>query len=130
MQTRRLAPFIAACHLLGCAAAELPDKPMPKPYELSQMDFPLKSGMRVLVQEDHSAPVVAVVVTFNVGSTSDPKGEEGLAHFVEHLAFRTKFSTACRSWIACSTWAAGLQRHHLVGLHQLLLDRAKDTSRS
>jgi zinc protease len=91
MQTRRLAPFIAACHLLGCAAAELPDKPMPKDYVLSQMDFPLKSGMRVLVQEDHGAPVVAVAVTFRVGSTEDPQGKEGLAHFVEHLAFRTKF---------------------------------------
>jgi zinc protease len=91
MQTRRLAPLFAACHLFGCAAAELPDKPMPKPYELPQMDFPLKSGMRVVVQEDHSAPVVAVVSTFNVGSVQDPKGKEGLAHFIEHLAFRTKF---------------------------------------
>jgi zinc protease len=91
MQTRRLAPLIAACHLFGCAAAELPDKPMPKPYELSQMDFPLKSGLRVLVQEDHSAPVVAVVSTFTVGSVQDPPGKEGLAHFIEHLAFRTKF---------------------------------------
>jgi zinc protease len=98
MKTRRLAPFIAACHLFGCAAAELPDKPMPKPYELAQMDFPLKSGLRVLVQEDHSAPVVAVVVTFHVGSTADPKGKEGLAHFVEHLAFRTKFADGQTIW--------------------------------
>ena len=98
LQTRRLAPLIAACHLLGCAAAELPDKPMPKPYELAQMDFPLKSGMRVLVQEDHSAPVATVVVTFKVGSTADPKGKEGLAHFVEHLAFRTKFADGQPIW--------------------------------
>ena len=99
MKTARfLAPVVAVSHLLGCAAAELPDKPMPKPYTLSQMDFPLKSGMRVLVQEDHSAPVVAVVVTFRVGSTDDPKGKEGLAHFVEHLAFRTKFADGETIW--------------------------------
>jgi zinc protease len=98
MQTRRLAPLVAACHLLGCAAAELPDKPMYKQYELSQMDFPLKSGLRVVVQEDHSAPVVTVVVTFNVGSTDDPKGKEGLAHFIEHLAFRTKFLDGQTIW--------------------------------
>jgi zinc protease len=93
MRARGLvAPLLVTFTLFGCAAAELPDKPMPKPYELAQRDFPLKSGLRVVVQEDHSAPVVAIVSTFNVGSTADPPGKEGLAHFVEHLAFRTKFA--------------------------------------
>ncbi len=69
----------------------LPDKPVPPTdYELPQMDFPLKSGLRVLVQEDKSAPVVVVAAMYAVGSTSDPKGREGLAHFVEHLAFRSR----------------------------------------
>jgi zinc protease len=92
MTARLLSLFVVAVVLVGCAAAELPDKPMPKPYELAQMDFPLKSGLRVLVQEDHSAPVVAIVSTFSAGSVQDPEGREGLAHFVEHLAFRTKFA--------------------------------------
>jgi zinc protease len=92
MKSRRfLAPLVAAFHLFGCAAAELPDKPIAKDFALQQKDFQLNSGLRVVVQEDHSAPVVAIVSTYNVGSVEDPKGKEGLAHFVEHLAFRTKF---------------------------------------
>ncbi len=75
---------------MGCAASALPDKPILKDYELAQRDFPLKSGLRVLVQEDHSAPVVVVAAMYAVGSTSDPKGLEGLAHFIEHLAFRSR----------------------------------------
>lgn len=75
----------------GCAAAELPDTPQLKDYALPQMDFPLASGLRVLVQEDHSSPTVVVASVYMVGGAQDPKGVEGLAHFVEHLAFKSKF---------------------------------------
>jgi zinc protease len=51
-------------------------------------DFHLPSGLRVVVEEDHSAPVVGVVNVVGVGSTADPPGKEGLAHLVEHLTFR------------------------------------------
>jgi zinc protease len=89
---KRLVLPLAGVSLLAACASDLPDKPLPEPYELSQRDFPLKSGLRVVVQEDHSAPVIAAVSTFMVGSTQDPVGKEGLAHFVEHLAFRTRFA--------------------------------------
>jgi zinc protease len=74
----------------GCATGGLPDKPELKPYDQAQWVAPLKSGLRVIVQEDHSAPLVTVVATYGTGATSDPKGVEGLAHFVEHLVFRSK----------------------------------------
>jgi zinc protease len=82
----------------GCAAAELPDRPMPRPFSVAEEDITLGSGLRILVQEDHSAPVVTVVSTYSVGSTSDPKGREGLAHLVEHLAFRTHFYDGDPIW--------------------------------
>ncbi len=85
MRTICFCVLVLAC---GCAATGLPDKPVLKDYALSQRDFPLKSGLRVVVQEDHSSPMVTVVAVYNVGSTSDPKGNEGMAHLVEHLAFR------------------------------------------
>jgi zinc protease len=97
----RFLVLAAVAGAAGCAAAALPDKPvLKKSYELPQTDFTpkLKSGLRVLVQEDHSAPVVTVVAAYGVGSTSDPKGVEGLAHFVEHLAFRTKFQDGEPIW--------------------------------
>lgn len=74
----------------GCAAVGLPDKPVPRDFELSPYEIPLKSGLRVVVLPDHSTPLVTVVSAYGVGGTSDPKGVEGLAHFIEHLAFRTR----------------------------------------
>lgn len=50
----------------------------------------LPSGMRIVVEEDRTQPLVAVVVVVDVGSAQDPPGKEGLAHLVEHLAFRAK----------------------------------------
>jgi zinc protease len=55
-------------------------------------DFHLRSGLRVIVEEDHAAPVVGVVSEVGSGSTSDPPGKEGLAHLVEHLTFRAQLS--------------------------------------
>jgi predicted Zn-dependent peptidase len=74
----------------GCATGGLPDRPELKPYEQQQWVAPLKSGLRVIVQEDHSSPLVTVVSTYGAGSNDDPQGVEGLAHFVEHLVFRSK----------------------------------------
>lgn len=74
----------------GCAATQLPDEPVLKDHALAQRVFEMKSGLRVLVQEDHTSPQVVVTSTFAVGSKDDPVGKEGLAHFVEHLAFRSK----------------------------------------
>src|SRR4051812_23316229 len=89
---------LIAVSFAGCAAAGLPDNPVLKPYDLKQTDFPLKSGLRIVVQEDHSAPVVALVSAYTVGSSDDPKGREGLAHLVEHLAFRTHFADDAPIW--------------------------------
>ncbi len=73
----------------GCAATTLPDEAKAKSYEPVMWVSPQKSGLQVIVQEDHSAPVVTTVSAFGVGGSGDPKGVEGLAHFIEHLAFRS-----------------------------------------
>ncbi len=56
--------------------------------KLGTIDLP--SGMRIVIEEDHSKPVVAVVAVIDVGAAADPVGKEGLAHLVEHLSFRAK----------------------------------------
>jgi zinc protease len=53
-------------------------------------DFRLPSGLRIVVEEDHRAPVVAVVAVVGSGGSSDPEGKEGLAHLIEHLSFRSR----------------------------------------
>ena len=47
----------------------------------------LKNGLRVLLVEDHSAPVVSLAITFDVGSRNERKGRTGFAHLFEHMMF-------------------------------------------
>nr|WP_294846763.1 pitrilysin family protein [uncultured Sphingomonas sp.] len=49
--------------------------------------FTLDNGLKVIVHEDHKAPIVAVSVWYNVGSKDEPKGKTGFAHLFEHLMF-------------------------------------------
>lgn len=48
----------------------------------------LKNGLRVITVEDHSAPVIAVDITYNVGSRNERQGRTGFAHLFEHMMFK------------------------------------------
>ncbi|MGH7890266.1 MAG: M16 family metallopeptidase, partial [Thermodesulfobacteriota bacterium] len=50
--------------------------------------FQLDNGLTVLLEENHSAPVVAVNVWVKVGSACEEEGEYGLAHVHEHMVFK------------------------------------------
>lgn len=47
----------------------------------------LSNGLRVVVQQDSSSPIVAVHMMFHVGSKDERPGRTGLAHLLEHLLF-------------------------------------------
>ncbi len=49
--------------------------------------YTLSNGLRVIVHEDHKAPIVAVNVWYHVGSKDEPQGKSGFAHLFEHLMF-------------------------------------------
>ena len=51
-------------------------------------DTKLKNGLRVIVNEDHVAPVFAVAVVYNVGSRDERPGRTGFAHLFEHMMFK------------------------------------------
>jgi zinc protease len=57
-------------------------------YMIESVDYTLANGLRVILAEDHSAPVVAVNTWYRVGSANDPQGRSGFAHLFEHLMFR------------------------------------------
>jgi predicted Zn-dependent peptidase len=48
----------------------------------------LKNGLRVITVEDHSAPVVAISIAYNVGSRNERQGRTGFAHLFEHMMFK------------------------------------------
>ncbi|MHA7850911.1 M16 family metallopeptidase [Roseovarius sp.] len=50
--------------------------------------FTLDNGMDVVVIEDHRAPVVVHMVWYRAGSSDEPPGSSGIAHYLEHLLFK------------------------------------------
>jgi len=47
----------------------------------------LKNGMKILVQEDHAIPNVALYIFYIIGSRNERPGTTGLSHFFEHMMF-------------------------------------------
>ena len=54
---------------------------------LSIEDYRLNNGLRVVLNEDHSAPLVAVNLWYHVGSKNERVGRTGFAHLFEHMLF-------------------------------------------
>ena len=51
-------------------------------------EFTLPNGMKVLVKENHRAPVAIVQVWYRVGSNDEPDGLTGISHALEHMMFK------------------------------------------
>lgn len=73
------------------------------PYSVYTVDYSFPSGLRILFQEDHTQPIVSVTNWFDRGSVYDgvnANGEsvEGIAHAVEHLAFRARHADLPKNW--------------------------------
>jgi len=51
-------------------------------------DAKLKNGLRVLMVEDHKAPVISIAVIYDVGSRNERSGRTGFAHLFEHMMFQ------------------------------------------
>src|SRR6187455_2624277 len=49
--------------------------------------YKLPNGLHVVLNEDHSAPLVAVNVWYHVGSKNEKLGRTGFAHLFEHMMF-------------------------------------------
>jgi predicted Zn-dependent peptidase len=64
------------------AAAEL------RVPHLNFSDQRLENGLRVIIAADHTAPVFAISITYNVGSHSEKPGRTGFAHLFEHMMFQ------------------------------------------
>ncbi|MDZ7644733.1 MAG: pitrilysin family protein [Woeseiaceae bacterium] len=84
MRRFRFRDFIAAC-LLGVlppaagAAIDL------RAATVEQLD----NGMTVILLEDRNFPVVSTQMLYRVGARNESFGQTGIAHFLEHMAFRS-----------------------------------------
>ncbi|MEX0912696.1 MAG: pitrilysin family protein [Gemmatimonadota bacterium] len=62
--------------------------------------YELDNGLRVVLSEDHSQPVVAVNLWYNVGSRNERNGRTGFAHLFEHMMFQGSENVADTQHIA------------------------------
>ena len=83
--SRRLASIGAVTALAAVSGLALRAAPI-KRVEFS--DTRLKNGLRVIISEDHTAPVFAIAVNYDVGSRDERKGRTGFAHLFEHMMFK------------------------------------------
>ncbi len=51
-------------------------------------EYTLKNGLRVLLHEDKSTPIVTVGVWYHVGAKNETEGRTGFAHLFEHMMFQ------------------------------------------
>jgi zinc protease len=79
------AVFLVALALTTPALAQTP-APASK-IEVRYSQFTLPNGLRVILHEDHSVPMVTVNVWYHVGSARERPGRTGFAHLFEHLMF-------------------------------------------
>ena len=84
---RRVSKFLSP--LFVCALALVSAQAQaPRNVRVDFKETTLKNGLRVITVEDHSAPVVAISITYNVGSRNERQGRTGFAHLFEHMMFK------------------------------------------
>jgi len=58
-----------------------------QPIEVKE--YNLDNGLKVLIYEDHFAPMVSTQVYYRVGSYNEPEGLTGISHLLEHMAYKS-----------------------------------------
>lgn len=66
----------------GCKNAARPE------VKIDYTEFRLDNGLHVILQQDHSDPIVAVAIQYHVGAAREKQGKTGFAHFFEHMLFQ------------------------------------------
>ena len=74
--------------LFVCALAIAVEAQTASSVHVNYKETMLKNGLRVITTEDHSAPVIAIAVNYNVGSRDERQGRTGFAHLFEHMMFK------------------------------------------
>jgi len=109
MKFRWLIMICVAAGLAGCEGAKAPAESEPppvaaqeestelpaaaeetvaKPFTVDLSYHTLDNGLKVILSEDDTAPVVTVAVYYNIGFRIEPRDRTGFAHLFEHMMFQ------------------------------------------
>jgi zinc protease len=80
-------PASVACLTLALLVFPQGGPAAPTTLRVAYSQFTLPNGLRVILHEDHSVPLVTVNVWYHVGSAREKPGRTGFAHLFEHLMF-------------------------------------------
>lgn len=75
---------LAAATMLLLTACNTTEPGISLPFE----QYTLDNGLKVVLHQDHSDPIVAVAIQYHVGSGREKPGRTGFAHFFEHMLFQ------------------------------------------
>jgi zinc protease len=82
---RRISLLAALAVLLGASpGATTPNRPNKLDYTMTT----LPNGLKVILHEDHSTPIVHAELWYHVGSKNEKPGRTGFAHLFEHMMFK------------------------------------------
>jgi len=109
-------------------------------------DFSLTNGLHFVVMERHEVPAVAFQTYVRAGSVDDPSGQSGMAHMLEHMAFRGTDGIGTRDWAGEKKALDAIEEAYdrveaernkganadvgKMGAAQILLNRAIDQARA
>jgi zinc protease len=74
--------------LVGCLTIDPAPRASVRPPKLDYKMTTLANGLKVVLLEDHSAPIVHTEIWYHVGSKNEKKGRTGFAHLFEHMMFK------------------------------------------
>src|SRR6266704_489955 len=75
----------------------------------------LANGLRVLVQEEHTAPLVSVWCWYKVGSKDERPGLTGVSHWCEHMNFKGTTNIPRDQVLTATAFKAHSYRHPTIG---------------
>jgi hypothetical protein len=89
MEVKRLLSAVVAGPVLAVVASLVvsASAEAAPPLKLPVEEHTLSNGLPLLFAPDSSLDDVTIIVRYDVGSSDDPAGKDGLAHIVEHLMF-------------------------------------------
>lgn len=85
---------VSRCAALGLVAVLLAAVGEARPYGDRVTETTLPNGLKLILLEDHKAPVVVFQLYYRVGSRNEQLGHTGLSHILEHLMFKGTERTA------------------------------------
>ncbi|WP_435978547.1 M16 family metallopeptidase [Psychrobacter sp. DM4] len=101
----RLACALALSTTLGACQTIVPNSSSPKVTNTDNMiktmqdadtnadmsgrhEYQLDNGLKVIIKEDHRAPVAMTQIWYRVGSADEPINKGGISHLLEHMMFK------------------------------------------